>query len=151
MARLRKVVVSSVAVAEIDKAYCFPVLGKELLTTLESTAMRSFWIRIAREFGLVVRLHDYIVGKDPRVVEATFQGACGAIGPSTGRASATGRDGPKPTISRADKIVAKSKPFDHLGRAVGSIENPSPGWKTGIVFDDQVVRKIRVLVGCNHP
>jgi len=151
MARLRKVVVSSVAVAEIDKAYCFPVLGKELLTTLESTAMRSFWIRIAREFGLVVRLHDYIVGKDPRVVEATLQGTGGAVGPSTGRASATGRDGPDPTISGADEIVPESKPFDHPGRTVGSIENPPAGWKTGIVFDDQVVRKIRVLVGCNHP
>ena len=135
MARLRKLIVSSVAVVEIDKAHGVPIFGKELLTPLESPAMRSLWVRIAREFGLVVRLHDYIVGKDPRVVEATFQDTDGTVGPSTGRASATGRDGPDPTISGADEIVPESEPFDHPGRAVGSIENPSPGWETGIVFD----------------
>src|ERR1700738_4514233 len=76
--------VSSVAVAEIDKAYCFPILRKELFAALESPAMRSLWIRIAREHRLVIGLHDCIVGKDPRVVEATFQNAGGAIGPGTG-------------------------------------------------------------------
>jgi len=80
MARLRKVIVSSVAVAEIDKAYCFPILRKELFAALESPAMRSLWIRIARERRLVIGLHDCIAGKDPRVVEATFQNAGGAIG-----------------------------------------------------------------------
>jgi hypothetical protein len=102
MAGLRKVIVSSIAVVEIDKAYCLPVLRKELFAALESTAMRSFWIRIARESGPVVGLHDYIVGKDPRIVETTIQGTQGALGPGTGRASATGRYGPNPIISRAD-------------------------------------------------
>jgi hypothetical protein len=131
-----EVVVAAVAVIEIYKSHRFPILGKELLATLQSAAMRSLRIRLTGESRPIIRLYDYVVGENPGVVEAAFERSGSSVSPETGRTPSSGWDCAKTLAARTNQVIAKGEVLDlHLGTISGT-EDARSGRETGIVLND---------------